>query len=415
MQQRRLTHEKNKQYIEIKQESINTNNNKISTIREKLVSIPDIEKLQSQLDDLEHKLKIFLEQKKIQKLKSRIDDNKSQYDNIYKDNKIRIDTRTKEIDDVLWEEYYKDDLKDVLQDYDSLLQDYKEYNKMMLSLAKIPDTEMVDTANEKIEKIKKQLQSIKISKTKLICPGCNVSLQYSTNNHSLKFCKSSKNCDVSEKELLQDLQKYEKMHVWKIKKDSIIESIEQLSSRRDLDELVEENIENYKSYKSYYDKCISLEKEKSSLLKEIDNDILKTLQKCIVKDEEKLSKLSAEDDEEIIDIDEENTRKHINNIINIIHGDVELTKKITELEEENNLLSQSIKKKLQDMSDNNDVYKEIKSVENTIVDLETTYDELLELQEKLDEYCSYQEKLDEITKLYNKQQQLEELEHTNKT
>jgi DNA repair exonuclease SbcCD ATPase subunit len=312
-----------------------------------------LNKLSSQLEDLVLSREVISMKRKYDEDEIKLESMKSAEIEDYK-------LQSSKITDILWKENSKEDTKLMLEENTLLLSDLKLLKQLEKELKQLDLDKSHDITNiqSTIEEIKSKLESnseiikqINIQSQIYKCPVCNCSVQLEGNN--LVISKSNKttnevdleNLKLETENIHKKLQTNEKLLITaetslkrKVDIQNQIKKIEeQYEKDKELPSIADIR-EDIDYLNTYYMKQLALEKEKNDLDSKITN---LTYSKTCVEFErglrKQLQKIKSIEDNNNINLDvlqlnEETLRTHINTQQKIKQSLLEINKRIIELE-----------------------------------------------------------------------------------
>lgn len=408
--------------------SIHANEENLFIINRKLssISIDELNSLykgEDKLKEYKSLLNTIVSLRDIKNLKKSLSDNVEKL-NEMKDREIKeYNGNLKDINENLWKEYNKEEIKELINDTKKYLFDMEKVSnleKEMKQVGIVIDIENLNDKKEKLEKYridleekKRVLNYLKIQQELYECPSCQKKLRFKNNNLYLENDISTIETEVdidSLKNIINELQN--KIRTLeriipeeenKIQRKNEIETnINKILSKYEEIREIEELQEDIEYLKNYLSTQTMLENKKSilenALKEEKFSSSYLSFERTVLRQREELEELEKGLDDVNDNLSEEELRKIIEDQQQYKNNFFELKKQKNELEEEKKVCETKIKKlksnyieKYNEIKNEDELLNVIKENEEKIVELEekkVLYEEILQ---KISEYNKYEE------------------------
>lgn len=408
--------------------SIHANEENLFIINRKLssISIDELNSLykgEDKLKEYKSLLNTIVSLRDIKNLKKSLSDNVEKL-NEMKDREIKeYNGNLKDINENLWKEYNKEEIKELINDTKKYLFDMEKVSNLEKEIKQVGiviDIENLNDKKEKLEKYridleekKRVLNYLKIQQELYECPSCQKKLRFKNNNLYLENDISTIETEVdidSLKNIINELQN--KIRTLeriipeeenKIQRKNEIETnINKILSKYEEIREIEELQEDIEYLKNYLSTQTMLENKKSilenALKEEKFSSSYLSFERTVLRQREELEELEKGLDDVNDNLSEEELRKIIEDQQQYKNNFFELKKQKNELEEEKKVCETKIKKlksnyieKYNEIKNEDELLNVIKENEEKIVELEekkVLYEEILQ---KISEYNKYEE------------------------
>jgi exonuclease SbcC len=429
-------------YIQGKKEIINQNNEKSNNIHIEKSNIKYIGN--EKMKELKSNLYILIKKREYQNLKKEYSLNLKKIE-IMKNKEIKnLQTEKDNITNILWNEYKKEEIKDIITNNTSYIYDLQTLQKYKKELLEIKITNNSEELQNKLNDYKtklnyniKKLEEIRLKKEIYKCPSCKTNLRFSDNKlYQIKIDNQDEleNLDNEikieneikilrneikkiENEINENEFKLKNRSNLELKINDIISSYETLSNEMKLEDIITEYKQNKKDIeylREYENKHINYEERLEKINKIIKDELYSSsyidFKKDIDNQLEKLNELEEKTEIQLEEeIDEEELRYKINEeeIKKEKLNNIEIN--IKEIDDCNELLKNQIieKEKNIEKDELTEEYlillnKEINDYEKENEELEKKKNTAIEILSKIEIYNNNKQKLEEYEKLKDK-------------
>ena len=440
--------------LKILKASLEAREESLKNIEEKLVQlsqeISDVSfEGEEKLNEYKDKLEKVLKGRELILLRDRLEGDLEKLNDMREEESKEMESKLKNIEDRLWQEYTKEDFPKILKEFEESLKEMEQVeelkvimkkNYIELDSLKKNEKELEDYKVELDEK-KRILETIRLQKESYVCPSCSSNLRFQ--NEELVLSESFIEGEYNEKEIKEEIktissiikrlnnliplqkEKYEKYLEAKRQYNSIYEEDteeEEIDLKDDSSEEMSKLNTDIEYLREYKRAQIQLEKEKDKLQTKLRkgefSSSFMSFEKKVLELENKVKKLENNyESKEDIDMTEEELRQKIifeeQNRAKLESN--EMRRKSLEKEKEKYILylenlKNEFETKYTERKSKEELEREISEQESEIANQEDNLQRCESVLEKIEKWKNYNEKLEEYNKWNSKVNLLREEE-----
>lgn len=367
--------------------------------------------------------------------KEKYDVDRTRLETLQKKEMEDLESELKALDSVLWQDYKKDELDPMIKEYQQLIKDTENLEKLKLEEKKYESVLDLKKEEENLSQLSQTLsdrkQTFELQKSSYECPNCNKILVFVENHLELRKDEVVDNENL-EKEIEMLCKKFKGLEIKvnrekqnRTRKEEINKEITKITSQYE-SEIPEKSeseaiLEQIKAYKR---KNIELENRRERIIQKLSGKIYSVTLISLEKDLEKRRKIIADLERKVIIPTTENNypEKNEREIIELIQNEKnneknkeKLEKELKEIEKEQKKIEDHLLILLSSRKENrnpeeieNDIsvsLKEKEDLENNLKKLEETNSAISIYKEYEKEYTKYREQKEKIMELKDEEEE----------